>query len=97
MWKRNQPQPEIEAQVTVRTEPGITPYVARRLVACANRLTCQAQLRSASGRTADARQLLELLVLGVRAGDRVSLRCVGHDAQAGWRALASILDTPEPT
>ena len=46
-----------------------------------------------AGRTVDAKQLMELLTLGVRTGERVSVQVDGPDEATAAEALASLMRT----
>lgn len=46
------------------------------------------------GHRADARNLLELLLLGAGPGEVLTLLCVGDDASAAYEAIAAVLGPP---
>jgi phosphotransferase system HPr (HPr) family protein len=48
-------------------------------------------LRNRHDETADARNILGLLLLGARHGDRVHLRSLGYDATEAMTAIAAVL------
>jgi phosphotransferase system HPr (HPr) family protein len=77
--------------VKVRAEQGLHALLARRVAEVARGFQSSVILDDGSGHRADARNLLELLLLGVRRGDAVTLRCVGADADAAFVALAAVL------
>ncbi|KIG16875.1 hypothetical protein DB30_04037 [Enhygromyxa salina] len=52
---------------------------------------CKLTIECDSHAIANARVLFDLLILGVRAGERVTLRCVGPDAHAAIEDVARVL------
>jgi phosphotransferase system HPr (HPr) family protein len=86
-WQTN----ESTGVVKIRAQQGLHALLARRVAEAARGFQSSVLLDDGSGHRADARNLLELLLLGVRRGDAVTLRCVGTDADAAFVAIAAVL------
>jgi phosphotransferase system HPr (HPr) family protein len=79
-----------EAAFTVNDPSGLHARPAARFVQIASRFTCSVRIRSESGE-ADAKSLIGVLGLGIRAGNRIVISAVGADAQAALDALTAEL------
>ncbi len=81
--------------VTVRLPHGVSATAARVLVRVARTFCADVVLMVCDdhGRTsqANARALLDVLLLEARRGDAVVVRCVGPEASAAYAAVVSIL------
>lgn len=82
---------EAVGDVTVRSERGLNPLLARQIRNRVLPFTSAATIHNGRGVTADARNLLELLLLGAQEGDRLVVRCVGPDARAAHEAIVGVL------
>lgn len=82
---------ESTGPLTVRVQCGLHARTARRLSETARSFQSAAFLHDGRGHRADVRNLLELLLLGVRHGEPVTLRCMGTDADDAFAALAAVL------
>ncbi len=75
------------------TDPlGLHVQLAVLLASEAGRWRSRVTLEHA-GRTVDAKQVLELMMLGVRPGERVVVRIDGADESTAARAIGDILKT----
>jgi phosphotransferase system HPr-like phosphotransfer protein len=81
----------VTGDVTIRSERGLNPLLARHVRDALQAYGCTATIHNGKGVAADARNLLELLLLGARAGERLTVRCVGPDAHAAHEALVVAL------
>lgn len=94
MTRRHQTTPvEATGDVVIRAPRGLSSLLARRLGEHAHGFRCTATLDNRRGATADARDLYELLLLGLQSGDRVTVRCVGPDARTAFDTVADLLET----
>lgn len=66
--------------------------LAQRVAACGCRVTLELE----DGRTADAASVLELALLGIPLGTRLSLSVEGPDAEAVAEALSAVLERESP-
>jgi phosphocarrier protein FPr/phosphocarrier protein len=86
-------------RVRITHEHGLHARPAAKIAAEAKRWSAQL-LMAAGGKLVQARSPLEIMALGVRAGDEVELRASGADAEAALAALekviAAINDEPAP-
>lgn len=91
---------ESAGEVKVRAPYGLSATVARSVVEVARGFEATTTLIAYDGRgrghRADARNLLELLLLGAGRGEAVLLQCVGDDASAAYEAIAAVLGQPSP-
>lgn len=71
---------------------GLNSLLARQVRERSYRFECTVTIDNLRGKVADGRNLLELLLLGVKEGDRVGLRCVGPDARDAFEVLADMLE-----
>lgn len=78
---------------TIGSEQGLTPLLGRKLRDALQAFTCSATIHNARGVSADARNLLELLLLGAGTGERLAVRCAGPDARAAYTTLVRVLET----
>lgn len=89
---------ESAGEVKVRAPFGLSATVARSVVEVARGFRAAATLTAYDGRgrghRADARNLLELLLLGAGRGEAVTLQCIGDDARAAYEAIAAALGQP---
>ena len=93
MSRRHQTVPvEATGDVILGPHRGLSSFLARQIRERAHRFQSTATIDNLHGKIADSRNLLELLLLGVREGDRVTLRCVGPDAHRAFEALADLLE-----
>lgn len=94
MKKTKEASPDIViGDATIRSEQGLNPLLARRVRDALQAFACSATIYNGRGVSADARNLLELLLLGAGAGERLAVRCSGRDAHAGYTALVGALET----
>jgi phosphotransferase system HPr (HPr) family protein len=86
---------ESAGEVKVRAPLGLSATLARAVVEVARGFVAASSLTVYDGRgrshRADARNLLELLLLGAGRGDAVRLQCVGPDARVAREAIAAVL------
>lgn len=93
MTRHSQTAPvEETGDVIIRAPRGLSSLLARKLGEHAHRFRSTATLDNRRGGIADARDLYELLLLGLRSGDRVTVRCVGPDARAAFEQVADLLE-----
>ena len=89
---------EFAGEVKVRAPHGLSATVARSVVEVARGFAAATTLTAYDGRgrghRADARNLLELLLLGAGRGEVLTLLCVGDDASAAYEAIAAVLGPP---
>ena len=86
----------MERTVTVVPEAGLHARPAAEFVETADEYDGKITVSPAgSAESADARSMLAVTGLGVRAGDEVTLRAEGDDAEAALDALERVLTTPE--
>lgn len=87
-------------EVKVRAPFGLSATVARSVVEVARGFRAAIILTAYDGRgrghRADARNLLELLLLGAGRGEAVTVQCVGDDAPAAYEAVVAVLGQPQP-
>jgi phosphotransferase system HPr (HPr) family protein len=81
----------VTGDVTIRSERGLNPLLARQVRDALQAYACSATIHNHKGVAADARNLLELLLLGAREGEQLTVRCVGSDAHAAHEALVVAL------
>ena len=90
---------ESAGEVKVRATHGLSATVARSVVEVARGFRAATTLTAYDGRgrghRADARNLLELLLLGAGRGEALTLQCVGDDAPAAYEAIAAVLGRPQ--
>jgi phosphotransferase system HPr (HPr) family protein len=89
--------PAIEVQV--RRAEGLHARPAVLLVRTATELDAKiriARADDAAAAPADARSIIAVLALGIRAGDRVRIEAEGPDALAALDALATFLEDEAP-
>ena len=77
--------------VKISAPHGLHADFARRVTEVARRFQSSVMLESGDGRRADARSLLQLLLLGAACGTCVGLRVVGDDAPTALAAVADVL------
>ena len=86
----------MERTVTVVPEAGLHARPAAEFVETADEYDGKITVSPAgSDESADARSMLAVTGLGVRAGDDVTLYADGDDAEAALDALERVLTTPE--
>jgi phosphocarrier protein HPr len=81
----------VAGEVTVAAKSGLNPFLARHIRDAVQAYACTATIHNGRGVVADARNLLELLLLGAGEGERLTVRCTGPDAQAAHDALCRAL------
>jgi phosphotransferase system HPr (HPr) family protein len=77
--------------VTIAAKTGLSPFLARQIRDALQAFACTATIHNGRGMVADARNLLELLLLGAGQGERLTVRCAGPDAHAARDALCRAL------
>jgi phosphotransferase system HPr (HPr) family protein len=82
----------VTADVTIKAERGLSPLLARQIRDAVHGFACTVTIHNARGMAADARNLLQLLLLGAKAGERLTVRCVGPDAQGAHDALVGAVE-----
>lgn len=70
---------------------GLNARATRAVSETARRFDCEAWIQTAAGKSASARDLLGLLMLGVGPGEHVTVTCQGPDAREALAALVSVL------
>lgn len=89
---------EAAGEVKVRAPFGLSATVARSVVEVARSFQAAIILTAYDGRgrghRADARNLLELLLLGAGRGEAVTLQCIGDDGPAAYEAIVAVLGQP---
>ena len=90
-WRALPPPVEVIAHVVLDPRTGLTVKPAQRVRARAVEHDCEILLETDGGRTADAKILFQLLLLGVAAGEPLTVRCRGTGAQA-QAACDAIID-----
>jgi len=80
----------VEAQVLIRTGVGLHARPAAALVGEARRHACALRLES-GGRAADAKNILQVLALGVKDGEAVHIRAKGEGERQAVDALLGVL------
>lgn len=83
---------EAMGDVIIGPQRGLSSLLARQIRERAHQFESSVTIDNLRGKIADSRDLLELLLLGVKEGDRVSLRCVGADAREAFETLADMLE-----
>ncbi|HLT39218.1 MAG TPA: HPr family phosphocarrier protein [Enhygromyxa sp.] len=81
----------VSGEVIVAVTSGLSPVPAQQIARLARRFACTATIDNGRGGIADAHSLFELLHLGAGVGERLTIRCVGADAQAAYQGIADIL------
>ncbi len=79
--------------VAVASSSGLHARPAATFAQAAAATGLEVQIRTASGATADAGSLLEVMTLGVGCGDEVTLTVEGDDADAVLDRLTALLAT----
>lgn len=92
-WRLSPPPVEVIVQVVLARTEGLTIEPAQRVCARAQMHDCATYLDAESGRYADAKSLFQLLLLGVTAGEPLTVRCSGPGAQAACDAIVDALFT----
>jgi phosphotransferase system HPr (HPr) family protein len=88
--------PQASGEVVVEVASGLSTEPARQIIGHVRQFQCTATLANERGETVDARNLFELLTLGVSTGESVTINCVGSDAHAAYAVIARILaDDPD--
>lgn len=85
------PTHESTAEVRITAPHGLHARVAQRVADVARRFQATTTLHDDHGRRADARSLLQLLLLGAACGTPIALHCVGDDADTALAAIADVL------
>ncbi len=86
-------------EVEVRCAEGLHARPAVLLVRTAMELDAEIRIARAddtSAESADARSIIAVLALGIRAGERVRIEAEGPDAVAALDALATFLEDEAP-
>lgn len=91
---RTNPASRASGRITLTA--GLGTHLARQIRDRAYRFQCAATFEHPQGKHADSRDLLQLLLLGARRGDVLSLHCTGTDARAAYTAFADILSEARP-
>jgi phosphotransferase system HPr (HPr) family protein len=92
MKKLNQRAPdEVMGDATIGARSGLNPLMAKRIRDTVHAFGSTVTIRNGRGVSANARNLFELLLLGAREGERVTVCCVGPDAHAAHDALVGAL------
>jgi len=81
-------------RVTIRWERGLHMQTAARLVRLAQRFHSHIQLRLGT-RIADARSILNLLILSASLGASVDIDAVGNDEHEAVRAVEEFFANPD--
>ena len=81
----------VTGDVTIAVRTGLSPLLARQIRDAVHAFACTATIHNGRGMVADARNLLELLLLGAGQGERLTVRCTGPDAHAAHDALCRAL------
>jgi phosphotransferase system HPr (HPr) family protein len=82
----------VEGSIVVSEERGLSTTPARYLTHRARSFECAATIENTRGKIADAQDLLQLLLLGLAAGERATVRCRGPDAWAVYRVIVDFLE-----
>lgn len=82
---------DVSGDIVVTLERGLSSGPARRISQVAHEYSCTVTLQSPRGTVANARNMLELLMLGIARGEPVAIRCVGVDARPAFDALGQLL------
>lgn len=90
-WRATPPPLEVIAQVVLDSRAGLNTEPAQRVRARAMEFDCETYLDTDSGRTADAKVLFQLLLLGIAPGEAVTVRCRGKEAQTACDAIVDVL------
>lgn len=83
---------ELTRDVIVGVSPGISSGVARALNQRIRRYDCKLMIENERGLTVDSKNLFGLLMLGIKLGERVTLRSVGPDAGAAVDEVREVLE-----
>ena len=83
---------ETTGDVIIGASRGLSLPLAQRLRDRAHRVHCTAILDNRRGHSADARNLFQLLLLGLPHGDQVTVRCDGPDARKAFETVADLLE-----
>jgi phosphotransferase system HPr (HPr) family protein len=83
---------EAIGNVTITVERGLDPFVARQIRDRLALFACEAKLRNRRGTSADARSMLQLLMLGAPVGENLVLHCYGPGALAAYSMVAHVLE-----
>lgn len=89
--QRRRPMPESTGEVMITAPHGLHANFARRVAEVARRFRASATLEDRHGHRADARNLLQLLLLGAACGTAIDLHVVGDDADIALAAIADVL------
>lgn len=81
----------VTGDVTIAAETGLNPFLARQIRDAVQARACTVTIHNGRGVVADARNLLELLLLGAGQGERLTVRCTGPDAHAAHEELCRAL------
>jgi phosphotransferase system HPr (HPr) family protein len=80
----------VTGDVTIAAKSGLNPFLARQIRDAVQARACTVTIHNGRGMVADARNLLELLLLGAGQGERLTVRCTGPDAHAAHDALCRV-------
>lgn len=91
--RRNKPTLQSTAvSGIVSLDRGLSSGPAREVCERAREFESVSTIETKRGRAADATELWQLLLLGVAAGEAVTVRCRGIDAPEAFRSIVAILE-----
>ncbi len=79
----------VEARVVVRTGVGLHARPAAALVQEAGRHPCRVSIQY-GGKTADAKSVLQVMALGVKDGEEITIRAEGEGESEALQALVRL-------
>jgi len=70
---------------------GLHARSASKLVSLATSFSCEIQI-SHKGKEADAKSIMQLLMLAAKQGEEITLICDGEDEQAAMEAICELIE-----
>ena len=83
--------PEAVREVSLSNKYGLHARPASRLVGAANRFQAAITIAGPSGRSVNAKSIMDVLTLAAGAGTALVIRAVGDDAEAAVSELAQLV------
>jgi phosphotransferase system HPr (HPr) family protein len=84
---------EAIGNVVIKAERGLDPLLARRIRERVVAFSCAVMLHNESGGSADARSILQMLMLAAPAGEPLVLHCYGPGAHTAYAVVAELTET----
>ena len=85
--------PEAAREVSLSNKYGLHARPASRLVGVANRFQAAITIANPSGRSVNAKSIMDVLTLAASSGTALTIRAVGEDAEAAVTELVQLIQS----